>query len=82
MTDTPGESSSLWGYVIAWLGACTGLCGDHCRQGEIPCSTPENDAREDGGIAVRKGGPPPCHAMGQSSRIYLLSLDEARLPRS
>jgi hypothetical protein len=35
------------------------------------CSTPENDAREDGGFAIRKEGPPSFYAWGGESRITL-----------
>jgi hypothetical protein len=51
------------------------LCGrDQCRAAgrakEILFNS-RNDAREDGGVAIRKEGPPSCHVWGGESRITL-----------
>ena len=64
-----------------WLGFVEPVALMTAGRGLFPCSNLENDARGDGGITVRKGGPPSFHVRGGVSRIKLENRRQASPPR-
>ena len=48
----------------------------------IPSNSGSSDAPEDGGAAIRKGGPPPSYVVGRRGRIQYKQMSEALPPRT